>query len=98
MTGIRFWYVCIYLNYVKTSLNHITSQHESIDQSKTTNIRCLPEAEATSVTLIPDSLAIYPKIVKTTRPLKNELNPTDATHIAVALNKENKILSEKNYQ
>ena len=54
---------------------------------------CLPEADATSVTLIPDSFAIYPRIVKTTRPLKKELNPTDATHIAVALRKREKKLS-----
>ena len=51
----------------------------------------LPEADATSVTLIPDSFAIYPRIVKTTRPLKKELNPTDATHIAVALRKIKKL-------
>ena len=53
----------------------------------------LPEADATSVTLIPDSFAIYPRIVKTTRPLKKELNPTDATHIAVALRKIKQLLN-----
>ena len=45
----------------------------------------LPEAEATSCTSMPASLAINPRIANTTSPLKNDVKPTDATHRVVAL-------------